>query len=216
MGGMRFLKPDEIARIEAVLAADPSEFAPRNRALFAVGLGTGGRIAELLGLKVGNAYDAGGRPLPVVYFEKQTTKGKRRGRSVPVLPFLREALEAYYPWRLAKADGSLEADQPLFISNKGGAVKPDSASRIFRELFQAAGVGGRVATHSLRKTRAQSLLRAGVPLPVIGHVLGHRDVRTTMAYLSIDSEAVEQAIAVADRHYRPADDTPIISLPAAG
>lgn len=47
---------------------------------------------------------------------------------------------------------------------------------------------GKHGTHALRHARAVSLLRGGVPLKVIGDVLGHRSERSTAAYLKLAME----------------------------
>jgi len=54
----------------------------------------------------------------------------------------------------------------------------------------AVGVvpAGKHGTHALRHARAVSLLRGGVPLKVIGDVLGHRSERSTAPYLKLATE----------------------------
>lgn len=54
----------------------------------------------------------------------------------------------------------------------------------------AVGVSltGKRGAHVLRHSRAVSLMRGGVPLKVIGDVLGHRSERSTWAYLKLATE----------------------------
>jgi integrase/recombinase XerD len=54
----------------------------------------------------------------------------------------------------------------------------------------AVGVSltGKRGAHVLRHSRAVSLMRGGVPLKVIGDVLGHRSERSTSAYLKLATE----------------------------
>jgi site-specific recombinase XerD len=47
---------------------------------------------------------------------------------------------------------------------------------------------GKHGPHALRHARAVSLLRGGVPLKVIGDVLGHRSERSTAVYLKLATE----------------------------
>ncbi|MGH8653103.1 MAG: site-specific integrase [Gammaproteobacteria bacterium] len=56
--------------------------------------------------------------------------------------------------------------------------------------FQAVGVSlrGKRGTHVLRHSRALSLLSGGVPLKVIGDVLGHRSERSTAVYLKLATD----------------------------
>lgn len=53
MKGTRPLDNDEIRR---VAAAFTGTFAIRNRGLFLLGVSTGGRISELLSLRIGDVY----------------------------------------------------------------------------------------------------------------------------------------------------------------
>jgi integrase/recombinase XerD len=47
---------------------------------------------------------------------------------------------------------------------------------------------GKHGTHALRHARAVSLLRGGIPLKVIGDVLGHRSERSTAPYLKLATD----------------------------
>jgi site-specific recombinase XerD len=47
---------------------------------------------------------------------------------------------------------------------------------------------GRKGPHAFRHARAVSLLRAAVPLNIIGHVLGHRSAESTAVYLKLATE----------------------------
>lgn len=51
---------------------------------------------------------------------------------------------------------------------------------------------GNVTPHRLRKTFATQLLKKGCPLTTIRLLLGHKDIKTTMIYLDIDSLMIEK------------------------
>ena len=61
-----------------------------------------------------------------------------------------------------------------------------------QERLKAADVTpqGKSGTHAFRHARAVSLLQRDIPLKVIGDVLGHRSVQSTMTYLKLDAEAL--------------------------
>ena len=61
-----------------------------------------------------------------------------------------------------------------------------------QERIKAAGVTpqGKRGTHAFRHARAVSLLARGTSLKVIGDVLGHRSIQSTMTYLKLDAEAL--------------------------
>jgi integrase/recombinase XerD len=61
-----------------------------------------------------------------------------------------------------------------------------------QERLKGAGVipQGRRGPHAFRHARAVSLLKRDTPLKVIGDVLGHRSMQSTMAYLKLDAETL--------------------------
>jgi integrase len=63
-------------------------------------------------------------------------------------------------------------------------------------IREVTGLTGKAAKwHNLRHTFAINLLRAGTPVPVVSYLLGHRDIKTTMIYLRVESADARQAIA---------------------
>ena len=71
MKGTRPLDNDEIRR---VAAAFTGTFAVRNRALFMLGVSTGGRSSELLSLTIGDVYQ-NGKAVSDLLFDKFIVKG---------------------------------------------------------------------------------------------------------------------------------------------
>lgn len=61
-----------------------------------------------------------------------------------------------------------------------------------QERLKAAGVTpqGKRGAHAFRHARAVSLLKRDTPLKIIGDLLGHRSVQSTMTYLKLDAEAL--------------------------
>src|SRR5438552_171909 len=69
---------------------------------------------------------------------------------------------------------------------KGGSI----LNCVTGARLRAAGVHpqGRKGPHAFRHARAVSLLRSGVPLKVIGDVLGHTAAQSTAEYLKLATE----------------------------
>jgi integrase len=61
-----------------------------------------------------------------------------------------------------------------------------------QERLRAADVTpqGKSGAHAFRHARAVSLLQRDTPLKIIGDVLGHRSVQSTMTYLKLNAEAL--------------------------
>ena len=66
MKGTRPLDNDEIRRVSPAFTGT---FAVRNRGLFMLGVSTGGRISELLSLRVGDVYQ-NNKPVTDLLFDK--------------------------------------------------------------------------------------------------------------------------------------------------
>ena len=66
MKGTRPLNNDEIRRVSAAFTGT---YEARNRALFMIGVSTGGRISELLSLQIGDVYQ-NGKPITDLLDEK--------------------------------------------------------------------------------------------------------------------------------------------------
>jgi integrase/recombinase XerD len=71
------------------------------------------------------------------------------------------------------------------------ALSSDGVSMVVAAAARRAGLG-QVRAHRLRHTTASEMLRAGVTLPEIGQVLGHREAATTALYAKVDREALRQ------------------------
>ena len=69
---------------------------------------------------------------------------------------------------------------------------------VLKAAFEKAGLNGKLATHSLRKSYAQRMYDASGDIFLVREMLGHADVRTTQKYLGVSyqkaqrvSEAIE-------------------------
>lgn len=107
------------------------------------------------------------------------------------LPLLREPGEAVLSY-LAKARPESECRE-LFLQVRA-PYRPYKSGSILNCVIGArlkrAGITpcGRKGPHAFRHARAVSLLRAAVPLKIIGDVLGHRSAESTAVYLKLATD----------------------------
>ena len=94
MKGTRPLDNDEIRRVSACFTGT---YEIRNRGLFMIGVSTGGRISELLSLRVGDVYQ-NGKPVTDLLYTKRIVKGGEVSRSVPVNADGRKAIGEVVNW----------------------------------------------------------------------------------------------------------------------
>ena len=153
MKGTRPLDNDEIRLVSACF---DGVFEERNRGLFMLGVSTGGRISELLSLTIGDVYQNRAAVTDLLY-DRSIVKGGEVSRAVPVNTDGMRAIEDLIGWHREKY-GKLDVKRPLFPSrNRSGSVAMNrqTAHEMLKIAFIAAGLNGKLATHSLRKSFAQ-------------------------------------------------------------
>ncbi|HID42961.1 MAG TPA: recombinase XerD, partial [Archaeoglobaceae archaeon] len=190
MKGTRPLTAEEILKVSEQFSGT---YEIRNRALFMLGVSVGGRISELLALKIGDVWQ-NGRPVTDLIFAKSVVKGKENSRVIPTNQDCREAITELIDWH-KKYFGDLQPERPLFVSRKHGkALTRTQGHRIICEAFSKAGLNGKLATHSLRKTFAQRLYDSTSDIALCQELLGHKNISTTRQYLSVSYEKCKKAV----------------------
>ena len=173
---------------------------------FMLGVSTGGRISELLSLTIGDVYQ-NRRAVTDLLFDKSIVKGGEVSRAVPVNADGRRAIEDLISWHREKYE-TLDVKRPLFPSrNKSGSVAMNrqTAHEMLKKAFQDAGLNGKLATHSLRKSFAQRLYEESGDIYLVQELLGHRNVSTPQNYLGVNYATARQAcesMAVDSQPYR--------------
>ena len=173
--------------VGAILQAASSA---RERAILAVLLGGGLRVAEAASLRVSDIFeDADGGMMLFV----QRGKGAK-DRQVPIGPEVDQLLRRY----LVASGRYLGDEGPLFLASDRGAVGRNKVglstraiSRLVGQMAIAAGISAkRVTPHALRHTYAIRCLRAGGNVVAVAKLLGHSSIVTTQRY--VDHLAVSE------------------------
>jgi integrase/recombinase XerC len=151
--------------------SDVAAMQARDTALFTLLYGCGLRIAEALSLDVRDAPEA---TLRVV------GKGSKE-RIVPVLPVVREAVEAWLALHPNR-----QPDSPLFVGARGGRLDAAVAQRTLRNFRRLYGLPEHATPHALRHSFATHLLAGGADLRSIQDLLGHASLSTTQRYTAVD------------------------------
>ena len=166
--------------VSAILRNAPSD---RERAILAVLLGGGLRVAEAANLRVSDiSEDMDGG---VALFVRQG-KG-RKDRVVPIGPEVDALLRVY----LVSSRRFLGDEGPLFLASDRGAggrnkvgLSTRAISRLVGQMSIAAGISAkRVTPHALRHTYAIRCLRAGGNVVAVAKLLGHSSIVTTQRYV---------------------------------
>ncbi len=76
---MPYLSPPTLTRSEQQSLLEVSASHPRDHLIFSLALGTGLRLAEIVGLNVGDVFTADGKPRSRIRLRKEIAKGGRAG-----------------------------------------------------------------------------------------------------------------------------------------
>lgn len=169
--------------IQTAASLQSEEWLKRRDVAFLILLyGCGLRISEALSLDVKD------RPRS----EMMTVFGKgRKERVVPVLPAVRQSIEAYLRVR---PDGA-PPNSPLFIGVQGERVNPGVMQRQIRRIRSELGLPDTVTPHALRHSFATHLLNGGGDLRTIQELLGHESLSTTQRYTGLDADRMMDVYA---------------------
>src|SRR5262245_3378470 len=191
MKGCRPLSDEEITVVSRSFGGT---YAVRDRALFILGLKSGFRISELLSLRVEDVLQHG-RLVDQVAVRRAHMKQKTEGRTVPLHQEAKQALAA---WIDALRDsGRCHATTYLFRSRQGGnrPITGIQAWEVLTEACRTKELSGDLDPHAMRKTFAAKVYtRLQHDLVKTQRALGHRNINSTVAYLSFCEDDVMQAI----------------------
>ena len=191
MKGTRPLDNDEIRKVSD---AFDGIFAVRNRSLFLLGVSVGGRISEMLALRVNDVWQ-NGKPVKDLLFDLNIVKGGEISRAVPVNIDGRTAIEDLIAWH-TELYGDIKPTRPLFPSRNGQGSRTmtrKAAYDVLKSAFEIAGLNGKLGTHSLRKSYAQRLYEQTNDVYAVQEMLGHKSVVTTQRYLGVNYASVRAA-----------------------
>lgn len=162
---------------------------------------TGARNSELLNLRLQDVVIDTSTPYIII-----RGKGKKI-RSVPIMMETVRHFESY----IKRFHKTADPDSPLFytiIHQQIQHMSDDNAARFIQKYARKAKavcptVPEKVTPHMFRHSRALSLYRKGVPLPLIAEWLGHSNLETTLIYAYADTEMKRAAIEKATGQNHP-------------
>lgn len=150
--------------------------------------GTGMRLAELIGLRVGD-FDRHTRSLRVL--------GKRnKERIIPVGDTLVNALGSYQRSREALF-GAAAIGAPLLVTAKGEPLARGSVQRLVAHYLGGVTSQRKRSPHVLRHTFATHMLEHGADLNAVKEILGHASLAATQVYTHNTVEKLKKVHAQA-------------------
>jgi site-specific recombinase XerD len=174
------IRPEDIQRVLEALKQDRSPLGRRDYAIWMLLTTYGLRAGEIVGLRLS---DIDWR------HERLQIRHTKTGAN-STLPLLRGPADALFDY--LRHGRPTTTTRALFLRSQAPyrALCSTSVSGIVRRRLASVDVllTGKRGAHLLRHSRAVSLLRGGVPLKVIGDILGHRAECSTAPYLKLANE----------------------------
>jgi integrase/recombinase XerC len=167
------LDADQVASLLAITGDEPTTL--RDRAILELFYSSGLRLAELVGLNLGDV-DAADRTVRVV--------GK--GSKERVVPVGKHALAALKDWLAVRSELAKPKERALFVGKRGGRVSPRTVQKRVNEWAKRQGTPTRVHPHMLRHSFATHVLESSGNLRAVQELLGHASLSTTQIYTHLD------------------------------
>ena len=167
------LDADQVASLLAISGDDPITL--RDRAILELFYSSGLRLAELVGLNLGDV-DAADRTVRVL--------GK--GAKTRVVPVGKQALAALRDWLAVRSGLARAGEMALFVGSRGLRVSPRTVQRHVNEWAKRQGAPTGVYPHMLRHSFATHVLESSRNLRAVQEMLGHASLSTTQIYTHLD------------------------------
>ena len=183
----KLLSDLDFKRLTAII--DSLRYSTRNHTAVALSFYAGLRACEIAALRVGDVFDASGKPKDTIYLSAAQTKGSE-SCTVLANKRLRQQLARYaaqYPKQLLKPTA------PLVFSAKGGSFSPQTVVNLFQRLYKLANIAG-ASSHSGRRQFVTELADKGINARVVQALARHKNLGTTQRYIDINDNKLRAAI----------------------
>ncbi len=177
----QFVREQEMDRLidTPQMWQDDKDTPLRARTIIILLYGTGMRLAELVGLNVGDVDLAEG--------QLKVTGKRNKQRIIPFGNEVKQALTAYLAER--SADGKTEA---LFTDDNGERINRYYVQRTVKKHLSMVTTQKKRSPHVLRHSFATAMLNNGASIESVRKLLGHESVSTTEIYTHTTFEQLKR------------------------
>jgi len=188
---MPHLSPPTLTHSEQKAILRMTARNPRDHLIYSLALGTGLRLAEIVGLNVGDVYIKDTSPRTRLKIRPAIAKGGRKG-DVFLPDALMGKLRRFWAYKVRRREGLLPSD-PLFCSQSRVRISKRRVQFAFRTWQVKAGFGRLYPFHALRHTAVTNVYRASRDLFLAQRFARHASPLTTTVYTHpSDQEMFEQ------------------------
>lgn len=109
-----------------------------------------------------------------------------KGQKTRLIPVGKTAMKALLNWQTDARLLNHDSQDWVFVSNRGGRLKPRSIQARVKHWAQQQGLWQRVYPHLLRHSFASHVLESSGDLRAVQEMLGHADLATTQIYTHLN------------------------------
>jgi len=192
---MKYLTEKEEKALLSTIREIKGKRAERDYIVIFLGLNTGLRCSEIIGLNIGDV-----RNREKLFVRPEIAK-RAKARIIPINKKLQIAIKRFIKNKLLWGEG-IQDEAPLFISKKGNRLSKRALQDLFEHWCKRAGLvrsangsaRAEYTVHSMRHSFAKRLMQRGYSLAVVQKLLGHASLASTGIYTEVDYEETEEAV----------------------
>jgi len=167
------LTPDQAGQL--LDGEEDGVLGARDRALFELVYSSGLRLAEAVGLSMGD-----------VDLRDRSVKVLGKGSRTRVVPVGSAAVTALECWLAVRDTIAPPGEGALFVGLRGRRISPRVVQERLRRRALSRGLDLGVHPHALRHSFASHLLQSSGDLRAVQELLGHASLSTTQVYTHLD------------------------------
>jgi integrase/recombinase XerC len=154
---------------------DDSPVGLRDRAIMELFYSSGLRLAELVGLNLGD-----------VDFNEGMVEVTGKGAKARRVPVGRMAREALHRWLSTRGTLAAQEETALFVGVRGRRISRSTVQKQLNQRALEQGAPRHIHPHLLRHSFASHLLESSGDLRAVQELLGHANISTTQIYTHLD------------------------------
>lgn len=167
----------QVQAVEEYLAS----YSKRNQLIFAIGVNTGLRVSDILGLDIVDVKNK-------TYVEIRERKTKKYKR-FPLNDKLKRLIKEYL--KVREEQYAIGQGEPLFIGKKHHRLNRSQVYRFLNEACEELGLNINVGTHTMRKTFGYHHYKQNNDVALLQKILNHSSPSITLRYIGIDQETID-------------------------
>lgn len=186
-GRFNYLTAEETARLLDAARQEPSPYV---YPFIVIGLETSMRKMEILSIRL--------QDIDVKRRQIAIPRAKAGARTQPITAHLAAFLQGYLE--------SAEQGQEWLFPAESATGHAVAIEKAFRRVVVAAGLDpAKIVRHTLRHTAITHLVQAGVDLPTVQRISGHKTLQMVARYSHQNGEHIQAALSKLEERYRPGE-----------